>query len=58
VPPRRELLSAIGLGRFDREPARSELIAQCPDVKKPNFVDFMAPPVSVTDSSKDLDVPD
>jgi hypothetical protein len=27
LPPRRELLSAVGLGRFGREPVRSELIA-------------------------------
>lgn len=58
VPPRRELLSAIGPGRFHREPVRSELIGQYRHVKKPDFVDFMAPPVSVTDAAKDLDVPD
>jgi len=57
VPPRKELLSAIGLGRFDCEPVRSELIAQCRNVKKPHCVDFMTTPVCLTDAAKGFYVP-
>ena len=39
---------------FGREPVGSKLIPQCQDVKNPDSVDFMAPPVSVTGAAKDL----
>jgi hypothetical protein len=54
VSPRRELLTAIGLIDFGREAIGSKLIPQCRNFKKPDSMDFMAPPVSVSGVAKDL----
>jgi hypothetical protein len=50
------LVSAVGLGRFGFESVRSELIAQSLDIEKPHAVNLVAPPVSLADSPKRVDI--
>jgi hypothetical protein len=58
VASRWELLRTVGLGGFNVESARSEFMAQLLDIKKPDFVKFVAAPVIVATAAKYFYIPD